>query len=136
MPKPFKIYRIINTLTDKALVTGSNLPLWYGGVHPHGRALSWHERGTWSSSGGAFWKSEQAVRKHLQNLCHDWATRSALSPWPRYEGQRDYWTVPLPGQADWSRLAHLRVEQIYVSDYATTTLLASDFMGIPDEKAA
>jgi hypothetical protein len=135
MPKPFRIYRIICTLTDKALVGGSDHATWAG---PWNRPdqHAWHERGTWSASGGAFWKGEQAVRRHLQNLCHDWVNRNAPSRWPRYEGQRDYWTEVVPGSADWSRLAHLRVEQIYISNYATTTLLASDFMGIPDERAA
>lgn len=133
MPKPFKMYRIICTLSDKALVTGSNNGPWGGWHH---RAREWHERGTWSASGGAFWKSEGAVRKHLQNLCHDWINRHAPARYPRYSGESTWWTEVVPGSADWSRLAVLRVEQIYISNYATTTLLASDFMGIPDEAAA
>lgn len=130
MPKPFKIYRIICTLTDKALVTGSNNAPWFGGRHPSGRPLRWHERGSWSQ-GGAFWKTENSVRRHLQNLCHDWVQKSALTQYQRYEGERHYWTEAAPGPADWSRLQFLRVEQIYVSNYATTSLLAADFMGIP-----
>src|ERR1700761_2725845 len=122
MPKPFKIYRIICTLTDKALVTGSDHAVWAGRSRP----MSWHERGTWSS-GGAFWKSEGSIRRHLQNLCHDWVNRRTPARFPRYEGQCDYWTQVVPGSADWSRLALLRVEQIYVSNHQTTTLFASDF---------
>ncbi len=132
MPRPFKIYRITCTLTDKSLVSGSSNAVWFGGQHPSGLPLQWHQRGSWSSTGGAFWKTESTVRRHLQNLCHDWVLRTALARWPRYEGQREYWTEPLPGPADWTRLRVLRVEQIYISNYATTLLPAMDFMGIPE----
>src|SRR6185312_6328707 len=98
MPKPFKIYRIINALTDKALVSGSDHALW-GGQRP-GRVLQWHERGTWALSGGSFWKTEASVRKHLQNLCHDWVNRNASARWPSYPGQCDWWPEVVPGSAD------------------------------------
>lgn len=127
MTQSFKIYRIICTLTDKALVSGTDMPCFTR----YGRPPHWHERGFWSASGGAFWKTEPAVRKHLQNLCHDWSRKWAPSRYPRYPGQQDTWTVATPGSADWSRLRFLRVEQIYVSNYATTLLSASDFMGVP-----
>lgn len=135
MSRPFKIYRIVCALTDKALVSGSDQPVWYGGQHPSGRPLPWHCRGSWSSVGGAFWKTENSVRKHLQNLCHDWMRKSRPHAYPRYPNQTVSWTEPTPGGADWSRLRFLRVEQIYISTYATTLLTASDFMGMAVEDA-
>ncbi len=138
MPRPFKIYRIICTLTDKGLVSGSDWPTRSHGYHPNLHPGKWHERGSWSATGGTFWKTEAAVRRHLQNLCHDWATRSRPSYYPRWPNERVYWHEvisgpPCWGQPDWSRLQFLRVEQIYITNYATTSLLASDFMGIPAE---
>jgi len=135
MGRAFKIYRIVCTLTGKALISGSDHPVWYGGRHPSGRPLAWHQRGSWSDV-GAFWKTENSVRRHLLNLCHDWINQSAPSRYPRYENQRDYWTSPVPGPADLTRLQFLRVEQIYVTSHTTTTLSASDFMGIPDQSAS
>lgn len=129
MTHSFKIYRIVCTLSGKALISGSNNAPWFGGLHPSGRQLRWDKRGSWSAV-GAFWKTENSVRKHLRNLCYDWKNCSALSRYPRYEGQREHWTEACAGP-DWSRLQHLRVEQVYVTNHTTTTLLASDFMGIP-----
>lgn len=132
MPQPFKMYRIICTLTDKTLVSGSNYP----NCAPIGHQRQWWLRGQWSNTAGAFWKSENTVRKHLQNLCHDWMSKSAPSRWPRYANQRDYWMEAIPGAADWSRLAHLRVEQIHVTNHSAVILPAHDFMGIPEEQVA
>lgn len=132
MAGSFKLYRIVCTLTGKALVSGSDEPVWCGGRHPSGRPLAWHNRGSWSQH-GAFWKTENAVRKHLRNLCHDWARRSAPSRYPRYEGERVHWREPITLAPDWSRLKHLRVEQIYVTSHTTTAFDAADFMGIAVE---
>lgn len=133
MPQAFKMYRIICAITDKALVSGSD------SAHAHlagpgfkGRYKgAWYERGTWARGGGAFWKTEWTVKKHLQNLCHDWDRK-----WGPSGHYSDTWMEAIPGPPDWSRLNDLRVEQIYITDYTTTQLLASDFMGIPAEVAA
>jgi hypothetical protein len=131
MGQAFKIYRIVCTLTGKAFVSGSANACWAN--HPS-RAPHWHERGSWSHT-GAFFKTENTIRRHLLNLCFNWSNRSN---WDAYKAGREKyfrtWTVrPTAVPPDYSRLQYLRVEQIYVSDYATTTLLASDFMGIPAE---
>jgi hypothetical protein len=130
----FKLYRIVCAANGKALVSGSDCQTRVMD-YPSLRLLPWYDRGCWSDS-GAFWKREATVRRHLQNLCHDWINKSAPARYPRYPNQRVYWTEALPGPADWSRLALLRVEQIYVTKHTTTTLSASDFMGIPDAGAS
>ena len=126
MPAAFKMYRIVCVLTDKALVSGSDLP------HEHltwrRQPPQWHDRGWWSRTGGTFWKGEDTVRRHLQNLCRDWDR--VWSP-----NRAITWTQPISGP-DWTRLQHLRVEQFYVTDYSITKIAASDFMGIPEESAA
>jgi hypothetical protein len=129
--KPMKMYRIICTVTGKALVSGSNMPnsrpaYAYGAGEP-----IWFERGYWSESGGAFWKTEQTVKRHLQYLCHDWMTKSAPMRYPRYEGQMDHWQEVIRGSRDWSRLEHLKVETLLITNYSTIQVSASDFMGIP-----
>jgi hypothetical protein len=133
----FKLYRIVCTLNGKALISNSDAATRPMGHPPYSR-LGWHDRGFWSDT-GAFWKREASVRRHLQNLCHDWVRKSAPSRYqdPRFKHvQHDHWTEVVPGPADWSRLQHLRVEQIYVTSHTTTTLSASDFMGIPAPTAA
>ncbi len=127
----FKLYRIICTINGKALISGSDNQTRSSDFRRLRPVLGpWYDRGFWSDT-GAFWKREPTVRRHLQQLCHDWVNKSAPARYPRYEGQRDYWVERLPGPADWSRLQYLRVEQIYVTKHTTTTLDASDFMGIP-----
>src|SRR5258708_689338 len=108
MPQAFKMYRIVCTITDKALVSGSDCPHGHL-VDPGFRGRykgEWYERGYWSRSDGAFWKTEWTVKKHLQNLCHDWERKSAPSRWPRYEGQHDDWCAVIPDSLDWSRLKY------------------------------
>lgn len=128
MPQPFKMYRIVCTVTDKALVYGSNFATGCG--------RHWYERGHWSHSDGAFWKKEYTVKRHLQNLCHDWCNKSAPSRWPQYEGQHEYWTEIIPWSLDWSRLQYLTVEEFRVTAYSTVKLQAADFMGIAEQHAA
>lgn len=128
MPQAFKMYRIICTINDRALVSGSDCPHHHLGSQ--WRKPEWFMRGIWAKSSGAFWRGEDTVRKHLQNLCHDWNVEN-YGP-----GYRDYRRVMIANSLDWSRLQHLRVEQIYVTDYTTTQLSAADFMGIPVEVAA
>lgn len=125
MPQSFKLYRIICTINDRALVYGSDWP------HGHLRSGQWYDRGQWSLTSGSFWKTEAGVRNHLQNLCHDWRNRRSPDP-------DDYrsWMERTSTAADWTRLDHLRVEQILVTKYSTVQIPAHDFMGIPETQAA
>lgn len=138
MPQAFKLYRIICTITDKALVSGSDCPHHHlAKVGGHGRYKgAWYERGSWSSTGGAFWKTEWTVKKHLQNLCHDWTTKHSPEKYPRYLGETHYWREVIPGPPDWSRLNDLSVEELLITKYSTVRLAASDFMGIATQNAA
>lgn len=129
MPAAFKMYRIICTITDKALVSGSDCPHHHLGSQ--WRTPQWYMRGTWSKSSGAFWRGQDTVRKHIQNLCHDFDRQ-----WGPSGHHNDTWLAPIPNSLDWSRLKDLRVEQIYITDYSTTQILASDFMGVAVEVAA
>jgi|SRR6185312_9634399 len=131
MPAAFKIYRIICTITDKALVYGSDYPNSRA-AYSYGRGDPvWFERGSWSDKGGTFWKTDGAVKKHLQNLCHDWVSKHAPVQYPRYVGELNFWREMIPGTLDWSRLEHLTVEELLVTNYSMTRLNASNFMGIP-----
>ena|SRR6185437_13166537 len=127
------MYRIVCTITDKALVSGSDLPHDHRGAP--GRAAEWHDRGWWSKSSGTFWKGEDSVRRHIRNLCCDWQRRWAPALYPRWANEYQTWTEAATAP-DWSRLQHLRVEQFFVTDYTITKLSAADFMGMPDERAA
>lgn len=135
MPQAFKIYRIICTITDKALVSGSDCP------HDHlgkpGRPPQWYMRGTWAKTGGGMWRGEDTVRKHLQFLCHDW--QRCWGPeklnW-RGHLDRDTWLEPIPNSLDWSRLSSLTVETLHITNYSTVTVSASDFMGVAVPAAA
>jgi hypothetical protein len=138
MPQAFKLYRIVCTITDKALVSGSNYPnsrpaYSFG----HGPEF-WYERGHWSASDGAFWKTEGTVRKHIQNLCHDWKVvfgekyRLQIGPY----WYSDQWREIIPHSLDWSRLNNLVVEQFHITEYSTVKLAGRDFMGIPERSAA
>lgn len=133
MPAAFKLYRIICTITDKALVYGSD----YSHHHLAGPGFKgrykgvWYERGQWSQTGGSFWKTEWTVKRHLQNLCHDWERK-----WGASGHYSDTWMAVIPGSLDWSRLKDLSVEELLVTKYSTIKLAAADFMGIPEERAA
>lgn len=132
MPEPFKMYRIICTITDRALVSGSDHPNW----GRNGSPPQWYMRGSWAKSTGAFWKGEWTVKQHLQNLCHDWRSMHRPMSRPRYPGELYHWREPIPGFVDWSRLEHLRVDQFLVTDYSVTKWAASDFIGMVDQKVA
>lgn len=122
----FKLYRIIRTIDGKALVYGSDCP--------HGHRGDWYDRGHWSDTTGTFWKTEGTVKKHLQNLCHDWGNFSKPVPWrERWPGEEMHWRAVLPGTVvQWVRLNFLSVERILVTKYTTASFAASDFMGIPN----
>jgi hypothetical protein len=137
MPQAFKLYRIVCTITDKALVSGSDC----GNSRPayaYGRGPSfWYERGHWSAKDGMFWKTETTVRKHLQNLCHDWERKFGPT-WGTCVGNsyNDTWMQVVPNSLDWSRLQHLVVEQFHITEYSTIKLAGADFMGINISAAA
>ena len=129
--KAFKIYRIVCTITETALVSGSDLP--HNHLQRPGRRPQWYDRGQWSHSSGAFWKGEETVRKHIHNLCHDWERRwekDAFGKWDRT------WCEPIISSPCWERLQHLCVEQFLITDYSVIKLAASDFMGIAENRAA
>lgn len=124
----FRIYQIVCIITDQALVYGSDCPHDHRGQF--GRAGEWYMRGHWSDTGGCFWKTENTVRKHLQNLCHDWT--SHYENFPRYR----HWRQVVPNSLDWSRLEHLRVQQILVTNHSSVTISGADFMGINASRVA
>ncbi|MCX7320408.1 MAG: hypothetical protein NT113_13275 [Hyphomicrobiales bacterium] len=130
MAAAFKMYRIICTITGKALVSGSNHPNCRP-AYAFGRGPEyWYERGSWTHRGGMFWKTEGTVRGHIQNLCHDWKCVSTVPIYPRYPGERHYHFQVVRDSLDWTRLEHLSVEQLHVTEYSTVRLAASDFMGV------
>src|SRR5690242_4315447 len=91
--RPFTIYRIICTITGKALVSGSDNP------HSHrcppgfpNQSGQWYERGQWGRSSAQFWRTKDGVKKHLMNLCHDWGRESFT--WRDYLGRELYDSRP------------------------------------------
>lgn len=133
MPKPFKIYRIVCLINDKSLIGGTDQPTeeryryWYGRKIPIGKR-KWYERGVWSLRSGAFWKTEAAVKLHLQNLCHDWRYKKI--------GEKDACgfqrtiVAPIKGSLDWTRLQHFAVDKFIVTNYSTERISAPDFIGL------
>lgn len=115
--KPFKIYRVICTITGRALVSGSELPNNEG---------PWYERGQWTQT-GVFWKTEATIKRHIWKLCHDWRMSFAGGAAWYFDGYKRVSEDP-----DWSRLDHLRVETTTVTDHTTSEVGAKDFMGIQE----
>lgn len=145
MAKPITLHRIICTITGKALVAGSNFPHHHLSLDQFSDRYNglWFERGQWTERGGCFWKNEEPVRAHLQNLCHDWRIKaSAFRPrasatalhWGLWPASR--YTEVIPGSLDWSRLNFLMVELIHVVSRTSKTVIGSDFMGIEAKSGA
>ena len=130
--KAFKMYRIVCTITEKALVSRSDMPNWHPPHQPYAPKV-WYHRGDWSETAGSFWRGEDTVRRHLRNLCCDW-DRQWHPNWRTMPNREATWLTP--GPPDWSRLKHLRVEQFLVTSHTVTMLDASDFMGIAIGDAA
>lgn len=135
--RPFKIYRIIRKVDGKALVSGSDLP------HRHRPGGQWYKRGEWGSS-GAFWKTENGIKRHLHQLCHDWKRKWGPNygePTGRYyhdgtpETNFDDTWIEGCGGPYWGRLSGLCVEVTTVNDYAVDEIDAGDFMGIQEDVA-
>lgn len=116
--RPFKIYRIICTLTGKALIAGSDSGPWH-----RDKSRAWHERGLWGSR-GCFWKTEATIKKHLLNLCDDWWLADVRSSSVWCEHRR---TTKNP---DLSRLEHLKIEVTTITDYSISEIPARDFLGV------
>ena len=119
--RPFKIYRIICTISGKALISGSDHP------HNHREPPVWHNRGLWGYRAGVFWRTESAVKNHLHQLCHDWE-RGFGPDWP--SDIYDSWLEHISEKPDWTRLDHLLIEETIVSQYNVSEINAKEFMGV------
>lgn len=144
MSKPFTLFRIRCTGNQRALVGGSDYPTrdyepqW--GRYPNGQSKwQWWDRGDWARDGGSFWKTEDTVKKHLRNLCHDWTTEVVRHGPYQIGGKIFEYTrrCPIHGtEADWTRLEKLIVERFHITEYTTSLQPARDFMGIQSQAQA
>lgn len=126
--KPFSIYRIICTITDAALVSGSDWPNYQRQYH---NKKTWYHRGSWTRT-GSFWRTEHTIKRHLWALSHDWETMIER----RFYGkdlEHDYvvtWHERITDKPDWTRLDHLIVEETVVQAHTVSEHSGRDFMGI------
>ena len=111
-----KLYRIKRLRDGRRLTIGSDWPNcdWRGG-----------DRGQFFPE-GAFWRTPEAIKHHLYNLCCDWKNVADH----RYD---DFYHKKRIAGPFWERLDLYVVEILVVLDSETIKQPAKDFMGILED---
>lgn len=89
--------------------------------YPHAKSKGWLDAAEFSGT-GRFLKQTDTIKKHLENLCHDWADINPVR-WCRI------YTKKISGP-HYERLENYAVETITIIDHGEKTQPATDFMGI------